>query len=116
VPTAERAVGFAARKALRAGQTLRDGDLMRPELVQRNEPVTIKYEAPGILLTLRGKAMESGAEGDTVHVLNVHSKRTLQGIVTGPGLIHVTTAPLVTGSIGAASPNKSPRPPGSGVE
>ena len=64
---------------------------MKPELVQRNETVTLHYEVPGIVLTMRGKALESGAEGDSVSVLNVQSKRTIQGVVTGPG--HVTMTP-----------------------
>ena len=47
------------------------------------------YEVPGIVLTMRGKALESGAEGDLVSVLNVNSKRTIQGVVTGPGRVTV---------------------------
>jgi flagella basal body P-ring formation protein FlgA len=104
VAAAERAVGYAARRPLRTGQTLREGDLMRAELVHRNDAVTIVYEAPGIVLTLRGKALESGAEGDAVSVLNVQSKRTVHGTVIGPGRIQVTAAtPHVTGSV-VASP------------
>ena len=49
---------MAARRALRAGQPLRSADLMKPELVQRNETVTLVYEVPGIVLTMRGKALE----------------------------------------------------------
>ena len=81
-------LGRAARRALRAGQALRSADLMKPELVQRGDMVTLHYEVPGIAITMRGKAIESGAEGDTVNVLNEHSKRTVQGIVTSAG--HVT--------------------------
>ena len=39
--------------------------------MQRNETVTIVYEVPGIMLTVRGKALEAGAVGDVVSVLNV---------------------------------------------
>ena len=38
---------------------------------------------------MRGKALESGAEGDMVNVLNIQSKRTIQGVVTGPGRVTV---------------------------
>jgi flagellar basal body P-ring formation protein FlgA len=84
-------VGMASRRAMRAGQILRPSDLMRPELVQRNENVTLVFEAPGIMLTSRAKALESGAEGDLISVLNVQSKRTVQGIVTGPSTVTVST-------------------------
>jgi flagella basal body P-ring formation protein FlgA len=88
---AKRVIGMALRRAMRSGQVLRVSDLMRPELVQRNENVTLIFEAPGIMLTSRGKAVESGAEGDLVSVLNVQSKRTVQGIVTGPNTVTVTS-------------------------
>src|SRR5271156_1355697 len=58
--------GLAARHQLRPGQPLYSSDLMKPEIVQRNDTVTIVYEAPGVTLTLRGKAQDSGALGDTV--------------------------------------------------
>ena len=84
-------VGLAARQALRAGVPIRRTELVRPEIVKRDENVTIVYEVPGILLTSRGKAMEGGADGDVINVVNIQSKRTVQGTVTGPG--RVTIAP-----------------------
>src|SRR5215472_17177885 len=47
--------------------------------------VTLVYQAPGLVLTIRGKALESGAQGDAINVLNLQSKRTLQGTVSGAG-------------------------------
>jgi flagella basal body P-ring formation protein FlgA len=82
-------IGQAARRALRPGQTLRPADLMKPDLVGRNETVTIVFEMPGITLTARGKAVDAGAQGDTVSVLNPQSKRVLQATVRGPGLVVV---------------------------
>ena len=84
------AVGQSARRALRPGQPLRQADLMRPEIVQRNEMIVILYQVPGITLTLRGKALESGAEGEMVNVLNTQSKRTLQGVVSSAGRVTVS--------------------------
>ena len=86
---ADAVVGQAARRVVRAGQPLRTADLMKPEIVLKNDTVMIYYEVPGIVLTMRGKALESGAEGDLVNVLNVNSKRTIQGVVTGPGRVTV---------------------------
>jgi flagella basal body P-ring formation protein FlgA len=86
----EQAVGLAARRPLRGGQPLRQGDLMKPELVQRDETVTLLYQAPGVLLTMRGKAVEAGAEGEVIAVLNLQSKRTVHGAVTGYGQVTVS--------------------------
>ncbi len=86
-------VGMAAKRPLRIGQPVRTSDLMRPEAVRQNEAVTITYERPGIVLSIRGKALESGAEGDIINVLNVQSKRTLQTTVTGPGRVVAAPQP-----------------------
>lgn len=88
----DAAVGMAARNPLRAGQVLRNADLMKPELVARGAIVTLVYQIPGISLTVRGKAVDAGAEGDTVSVVNEQSKRTLQGIVVGPNRVVLSPA------------------------
>jgi flagella basal body P-ring formation protein FlgA len=107
----EQIVGLAARRPLQPAQPIRPADLMKPELVRQNEPVLVVYETVGVTLSLRGKALDSGAEGDLVNVLNIHSKRTMQGRVTGPGRVSVASttpqvaaAPPRTTSIAAATP------------
>ncbi len=85
------AVGLAARHALQPGQPLRSADLMKPELVRRNDMVVLIYQVPGIMLTVRGRATESGAEGDVIGVLNEQTKRTLHGIVIGSGRVMIGT-------------------------
>ena len=82
-----------ARRQLRASQAIRTADLAKPDLVQRDQNVILIYEAPGIYLTMRGKALENGTEGDVVNVMNLQSKRTLSGTVTGRGQVSITPAP-----------------------
>lgn len=84
-------IGRAARQPLRQGTPLRRTDLMKPELVKRDENITLVYQVPGITLTTRGKALEPGGEGDTINVLNPQSKRTVQGVVKGPGRVDILT-------------------------
>ncbi len=90
---AANAVGLSAKRPLAAGDVLRSADLSKPDLVQRNEPVLLVFEAPGIAVTVRGKALESGSEGDLVDVVNTQSKRTVQGVVIGPNRVSVTVGP-----------------------
>jgi len=108
-PATTDPAGLAARNPLRAGQALRASDLMRPEIVQRNEAVTLVYEAPGLVLTVRGKAIDPGAEGDVISVLNSQSHRTVQGTVVGPARVIVRSgaARLVTSEAGLA-PSTAP--------
>jgi flagella basal body P-ring formation protein FlgA len=82
-------VGLAARHELRPDQPLHAADLIKPDIVQHNDTVAIIYQAPGIVLTLRGQAQAGGAIGDTIGVLNVESKRIVQGVITAPGRVTV---------------------------
>lgn len=88
----ERAVGMQLRRPMRAGTPIRAADIAKPEFVTRDQSVTVIYQVPGIYLTTRGKAIESGAEGDTVSVLNLQTKRTLSGVVTARGQVTVQGA------------------------
>ena len=104
----EQAIGMATRVAMRAGQAVRGNDLMKPLVVQRNEPVSILYEIPGIVLTVRGKAVEAGAVGDMINVLNVQSNRTVQATVTGPGRVSLTSAMPVVAAAQPSEPAEQP--------
>ncbi len=102
----KQAVGFAARTSLQPDRPLRATDLMKPEIVQRNQSVTLVYEVPGIMLTVRGKASEGGAEGDMITALNEQTKRSVQGIVVAPGRVVVGgTDPRMAANV---QPSRSP--------
>ncbi len=99
----KEAIGLAARNSLQAGRLLRAADLMKPELVRRNESVMLIYQVPGVSLTARGTAIESGAEGDHISVRNEQSRRTVQGIVVSPGRVVVSARPpRLAANVGSA--------------
>ncbi|HLH91408.1 MAG TPA: flagellar basal body P-ring formation chaperone FlgA [Xanthobacteraceae bacterium] len=98
ITTVEDAVGLAVRQQMRAGQVLVRGQLMKPELVHRDDNVTLVYEVPGILLTTRGKALEAGAMGDTITVTNIETKRTVQGTVSGPSRVTIVSTTVRAGA------------------
>jgi flagella basal body P-ring formation protein FlgA len=102
----ERAVGMQARKSMRTGQAVKAADLGKPDLVTRDQSVTVIYEAPGLYLTGRGKALDSGTEGDVVNIVNLQSKRTIQAVVIGPGQVAamVATPRAVTTTAALAAP------------
>ena len=103
-------VGLSPKRALRAGEALRARDLIKAEVVARNDQVTIVYEVPGIMLTVRGKALEGGAKGELISVLNVQSKRTVHAEVRGPGHVIVTsTTARVAAAMASASDNRRRR-------
>jgi flagella basal body P-ring formation protein FlgA len=111
VAARDRVVGMQARRQLRAGQALKTADIARPDLVQRDQTVTLVYESAGLYLTIRGKALDNGTEGDVVSVVNLQSKRTVSGTVVGRGQVAVSVATPrlpaaadATTSLGSAEP------------
>jgi flagella basal body P-ring formation protein FlgA len=97
VASREVALGMQMRRSARVGQILLNTDYSKPDLVQRDQNVSIAYQTPGLYLTMRGKANDNGAEGDTVSVVNLQSKRVVQGVVVGPGQVLVAPiAPTIT--------------------
>ncbi|MCA1458342.1 flagellar basal body P-ring formation protein FlgA [Bradyrhizobium sp. BRP22] len=103
----DTAVGMQARRQLRTGQALKTADLVRPDLVTRDQSVTLIYQAAGLYLTIRGKALDGGTEGDVVSVMNLQSKRVVSGTVTGRGQVTITApraapAPEPTASLAPA--------------
>src|SRR3984957_3783099 len=92
VASRDRAVGMQMRKAGLAGAALPTADLAKPDLVQRDQTVTLIFQSGGLYLTIRGKALEGGTEGDVVSVLNLQSKRTVTGTVVGRGQVSISVA------------------------
>ena len=90
--TRGRTVGMQMRRSLRAGQPLRVADVGKPDLVQKDDNVTLIYESAGIYLTASGKAIDNGTDGDTVNVLNLQSKRTITGTVVGRDQVAISIA------------------------
>jgi flagellar basal body P-ring formation protein FlgA len=112
VASRDRAVGMQARKQMRTGQALRSADLAKPDLVTRDQNVTLIYDSSGLYLTIRGKALEGGTEGDVVNVLNLQSKRTVSGVVVGRGQVSVaiSTPRLPTAAADAAATTGAAEP------
>jgi flagella basal body P-ring formation protein FlgA len=78
-------LGLVAKNAIAAGQAVRQHDLGKPILIERNSLVTLTFQTPGMELQLRGRAQDQGALGEAITILNPVSKKTVVGVVTGPG-------------------------------
>lgn len=98
-----QAVGLAARRPLSPERMFRTIDLMKPELVERNANVLITVELPGMSLTMRGKALEAGAEGDVIQVENLQSRKKLQAVVTGLNRVAIVTPATAPSAVVASS-------------
>lgn len=89
--TSNEIVGMALRRPVRAGAPLRKTDLQKPVLVAKGEAVTVTYRTRSVFLTAQGKALQDGALGDVVRILNPQSKLVVEASVTGPAAVAVGT-------------------------
>ncbi len=83
------AIGMQLKRQLAAGQPLVVGELMRPAMVQKGASVLMQLDSPGITLTAQGQALESGAIGERIQVLNPVSRAVIEAEVTGPDRVRV---------------------------
>lgn len=87
----DEAVGMEATRNLNAGTLLRRGDVMKPQLVRRGEPVTAHIVAGPLVITAAGRALGGGAQGDAVRIVVTATNRTLDGFVDGSGSVRIST-------------------------
>ncbi|MDO8902723.1 MAG: flagellar basal body P-ring formation chaperone FlgA [Phenylobacterium sp.] len=82
---AEDIVGLATRRPLRAGSAVSARDVSAPQVIAAGDIVTLTYEAAGMMLSVKAKAMGRAALGEGFAAQNLTSKRTVQAVATGPG-------------------------------
>ena len=71
------------------GEPLRSYDLQMPIVISRGETVTLVFDAPGIQLTVRARALEDVADGEVARFVNLQSNRTIEALADGAGRARV---------------------------
>jgi flagellar basal body P-ring formation protein FlgA len=82
-------VGKETRRALYANRPIRSGEIGPVTLVDRNARVTLRFRYGPIELTTMGRAMEAGGIGQMIRVMNLDSRRTIYGRISGPEVVDV---------------------------
>lgn len=82
-------IGKQLRRQSRAGITLRPSDVREPELISRNDPVTVYLHTGPMMLTVKGTALNSASLGQPVAVLNLMSKKVLHGVARADGAVEI---------------------------
>lgn len=83
-------VGQEARITLYPGRPIRPGDVGPPALVDRNQLVQLLYRTDTLTIRTEGRALDRGAAGDRVRVMNLSSRSTVSGVVSETGLVVVS--------------------------
>ncbi len=82
-------VGMTPRRMVMAGEPLKKNDVIEPLMVKRGERVTIAYQSGPIELLSEGKALQNGARGDLIRVVNYSSNRTIDAVIEQSGKVVV---------------------------
>jgi len=89
--TIDQAAGMEATRNLQAGTVVRQADLMRPQMIRRGEPVTIRIVSGPLIITSAGRALAGGSKGEAVRVVANATNRTLDGVVEASGVVRIVT-------------------------
>lgn len=82
-------VGQEARVVLYPGRPILIDDVGPPAVVTRNQLVRVQFQGAGLHIVTEGRALERGAVGDRVRIMNLSSRATLFGQVQEDGTIQV---------------------------
>ena len=82
-------IGQELRHDTDGGEILHARDVISPRLVTRGSLVTLRIQTAFMSLTTQGKALQDGAHGDAIRVLNTQSNRVIEGTVDSAGTVRV---------------------------
>jgi flagella basal body P-ring formation protein FlgA len=89
VTNAEDMIGMAPKRFIRTNSPIRSADLRRPIVIAKGSTVTMVVSASGMTLAMLGRALDNGGIGDAISVMNSHSRKIVEGVITGPGRIEI---------------------------
>lgn len=85
----ERVVGMRTRGSISAGEPVDLGWVERSPLVKRGDIVTMIVNAPGLKVSTKGRAEQTGYKGGSIRLTNLATQRIVSGRVTADGSVVV---------------------------
>lgn len=79
------AIGLETRIAIYAGRPIRPEDIGAPAIIERNQIVPLSFRKHGLMIQTEGRALERAGVGDTIRVMNLASKTTLNATIAQDG-------------------------------
>ncbi len=86
-PSDHPVIGREVRRTVYAGQQVSMNNTQPARLVTRNQVVTVKYIRGGLEITTSGRAMSEAAVNESVTVLNLSSRKMVNGTVQPEGWV-----------------------------
>jgi len=94
VLSSQELVGLSVKRALQPGRALYSSDVAPPVVISKGSVVTMTLQIGNLSLTASGRALEDGGNGDTIRVMNIKSKQTVDAKVLNAGQVAVTSNSL----------------------
>jgi len=85
----QEVLGKRLLRNISAGTPLKKEILGSPLLVSRGSLITLSIEGRNIRIHAQGKALEKGGKGETIKVLNIDSKKRLEGIIVDVNSVRI---------------------------
>jgi len=87
----DQLVGRTVRRPLQPGQLLNVVDVKTPLAVKKGAAVAMKLKAGPMQLIAGGRALENGGVGDTIRVMNLASRQTIDAVIVSTDTVEVVT-------------------------
>ncbi len=89
ITAAANLIGHTPRYGLQAMRPVMASAVKMPEIIKKGELVTMTLDSNLMHLTAIGRAMDNGAVGDDIRVMNPSSKQIIDAVITGPQTVSV---------------------------
>jgi flagella basal body P-ring formation protein FlgA len=83
-------VGQEARRTLYKNKPILLRDIGSVTIIRRNDTVTMQFKNGAMLIQTVGRAMQDGGAGDSIKVMNEHSKKIVTGRINTNGEVDVS--------------------------
>lgn len=87
----DQVIGQETRRPLGPDLPVMAHDVAAPVLIARNSLVMLLLDSPGLTLAAQGRALENGARGETIPVMNLASRSIVEGVAIDAGRVRVAS-------------------------
>ena len=84
-------VGMELKRTVYAGKKINAAHVGPPIIVKRNSRVSMIYRFGRLEINAWGRALDEGGEGDVITIMNLESRKRIQGTILPTGIIEVHT-------------------------
>lgn len=85
ITDANEIIGLTPKRTIAPNQFIKTSQLQKKKDVEKGQTVQVHYKSGNLNITSQGKALDQGAMGDMVRVMNPQSKKVIEGFVSGTG-------------------------------